>query len=76
MGKLFFTVFAFERDVIARFRTAKLEETGSAWLIQLLSGRPAHCRCALADWGAIYPHFIVVDTVNRGLRRIQCQLIT
>ncbi len=40
MGKLFFTVFAFERDVIgAFFRTAKLEETGSAWLIQLLFGQ-------------------------------------
>lgn len=39
MRKLFFTIFALQRDIVFPLFTAKLEETGSAWLIQLLFGQ-------------------------------------
>ena len=76
MGKLFFAVFAFERDIIGAFSHCKAGRNRFGMADTVAVRADQHIVDALWQTGARFAnHFIVVDTVYRGLRCIQCQLV-
>ncbi len=74
-GELFLTVFTLEVYLKARCFTAKLENTGSLRLMQLLFGQVRTRSMRSVAQGRSWHQFIVINAVDGGVRDKKRQLI-